>query len=98
MCIPNRAYSYNKGERTSSLISQTLIIAPIAAWIWLEIVSTHGLAYRITMTSTAYVIVAFLKVLAGSIYPSDILLTLPISLANILMFQYIIDPTLKTTN
>ena len=87
-CIPRRAYIYNRLERNSSLMSQTILIGVAMTWalcfsykveIWISVL------YCIA----AWAFISFLKVVSGSIYPSDCFATAPICAVNIGLYHFL---------
>ena len=79
MIMPPRAVFYSKSERTSSFMSQTLLMASMMGWI------LKGWLGAVTLLAVAFVF----KVHSGSIFPSDGLLTVPMCLVNLGMFALI---------
>ena len=81
-CTPHRAYVYNRMERNSSFVSQTILIGVGISWaLCISREVSYAIAALICLAVWSFL--SFLKVVAGSIYPSDCFATLPVCAANI---------------
>lgn len=80
---------YDKTDRTSSMVSRSCIFGASCYWVILK--SADVSYWMCYLTSfVVFFIIGFLKVLAGNIFPSDVLITLPLYVINILVFQLIL--------
>jgi hypothetical protein len=80
--VPNRSHIYDRKERTSSFVSQTVLLGMSVAWSAC-CASGLNIGFQILASFTAYVFLSFLKVNTGSIFPSDALATFPVGVVNI---------------
>ena len=80
--MPNRSHIYDRKERTSSFVSQTVLLGMSVAWS-ASFASGLNIGFQILASLIAYVFLSILKVNTGSIFPSDALATLPVGIANI---------------
>ena len=77
MCMPNRAFADDKTPRSSSLVSQTLLIGSLASYIFYP---------QLWISISTFIALSILKIISGSIYPSDAIFTIPIFVFNHLLF------------
>lgn len=76
MVMPTRAVYYTSDDRTSSFMSQTIMMGFMLGRI------TYGWIGAISLLAISFIF----KVHSGSIFPSDGLLTIPMCFVNLLIF------------
>ena len=90
MTMPARSYYYHKSDRTSSFISMNVVFACTGVWVLLQVRGDiHSVFIYLTCFIT-WIVVSYIKVLGGAIYPSDALLSLPLIILNIGLYEYIV--------
>lgn len=90
MILPTRALFYDKQDRTSSMVSRSCIFGASCYWVILK--STGLSDWKCYLTSlVVFFVIGFLKVLAGNIFPSDVVITLPLYLINNIIFEIILS-------
>ena len=92
---PNRAVVYDRSERNSSIVSQSVVVAAVLGY-------AQGYGMEESFVSgvvggtVGYLIISVLKVHTGSIFPSDLIFTFPVCVLNItgyhFWFTFLINP------